>query len=606
MELLFTWIKGFRNIKNQGFNFSSKFMVTFDEESKVLSISKAKNDLLNFFGENITSVTGIVGANGVGKSNILSWIKINLANFEKGAAVTWHESFSVGIIVFDGAIFCHESIKLKSIENENRKVALKTFSHYLDTTLDHDSPLENITYIFYSNIFDYNDEPQLLNLINISTNYLTKHDKYSDPKYNSGNNENSLASKIDCLDVYHVKEVERQLDFINGYRNQSLPFNLPEELWIFIDGEDMNNNLKIDYEWFEKNGLKKLRDFLYDFKNPFEEIKDRKLLLKSLFAYNYLKVIAYKYPEEFKRQNNTNNHHFYQFVYQFKNDFKFANTELNQKMDLIGEFLKTLDQLSVKFPQTTAEKRHEWNDYNSFYLSVNKKTKENIAKLMFAHDQITEGKSFMNFSWRGLSSGEKSLFSIFARFYSVLSNRLIKERKFIKILIDEGETYFHPKWQKRYVKDILSFIQDIFKKKSIQVILTSNSPFIVSDLPKRFLTFLDRNEKGECIVSDLRDHKETFGANIHSLLTDSFFMDSLLSDFAKDKIDDLINYLTGKKSNVKDDKEAITILGIIGEPLLRNQIQKLYDSQLIKSTEANVNRLERRINALEKGLKKKK
>ena len=47
----------------------------------------------------------------------------------------------------------------------------------------------------------------------------------------------------------------------------------------------------------------------------------------------------------------------------------------------------------------------------------------------------------------------------------------------------------------------------------------------------------------------------TFGANIHTLLSHGFFMkDGLMGEFAKSKIDDVINYLNNKESEIKNDE----------------------------------------------------
>ena len=123
------------------------------------------------------------------------------------------------------------------------------------------------------------------------------------------------------------------------------------------------------------------------------------------------------------------------------------------------------------------------------------------------------------------------------------------------IIIDECETSLHPNWQKESVKffidAIKSEIEDNFK---INLIFTSHSPFILSDIPKENVIFLDKfNEKetknkypklnikdlknGNCINVSKHIELKTFGANIHTLLSNGFFMsDGLMGEFAKNKI----------------------------------------------------------------------
>ncbi len=76
MELVYLWIKNYKNIKNQGFNFSPRFSCKYND--KTLTINENK-DYIDIFPENI-NITAIVGKNGSGKSNILKFIFTNKYN----------------------------------------------------------------------------------------------------------------------------------------------------------------------------------------------------------------------------------------------------------------------------------------------------------------------------------------------------------------------------------------------------------------------------------------------------------------------------------------------------------------------------------------------
>ena len=74
--------------------------------------------------------------------------------------------------------------------------------------------------------------------------------------------------------------------------------------------------------------------------------------------------------------------------------------------------------------------------------------------------------------------------------------------------------------------------------------------------------------------------KQTFGANIHTLLSDSFFMkDGLMGEFAKAKIDKAITLLNQDKLSEDDLKYCEQIISIIGEPIVKNQLQRMLDSK---------------------------
>ncbi|NOZ91346.1 MAG: hypothetical protein GXO60_08700 [Epsilonproteobacteria bacterium] len=67
MELIYSWVEDYKNIHNQGFNFSPKFNCHYDGETLTIDDNVDKDGkkqyIEDFFGENI-NVTAIVGKNG--------------------------------------------------------------------------------------------------------------------------------------------------------------------------------------------------------------------------------------------------------------------------------------------------------------------------------------------------------------------------------------------------------------------------------------------------------------------------------------------------------------------------------------------------------------
>ena len=75
MKLIALVIKQYDELfKNQIFNFSDEYKVSFDFETSELKIDKNPDYIENFYGESIYNISPIVGINGVGKSTILNLI----------------------------------------------------------------------------------------------------------------------------------------------------------------------------------------------------------------------------------------------------------------------------------------------------------------------------------------------------------------------------------------------------------------------------------------------------------------------------------------------------------------------------------------------------
>ncbi|MGB5919554.1 AAA family ATPase [Arcobacter sp.] len=202
-----------------------------------------------------------------------------------------------------------------------------------------------------------------------------------------------------------------------------------------------------------------------------------------------------------------------------------------------------------------------------------------------------------------LSHGEKILFGQFLNIY--YNSKISKNKNFL-FFFDEPEISLHPNWQKSYIKELVLLLAKI--GKNYHFIFTSHSPFLLSDLPKENVIFLekykkdeDKNQKvGNCKIANL-DINQTFGANIHTLLSHGFFMkDGLMGEFAKDKINDVINFLNGEKSIIQSKKEAINIIKIIGEAFLKEKLLKMYDEKFQISKEERIKQLKKELAELEK------
>ena len=117
MELVYLWVEKYKNIKNQGFNFSPRFKFHYDKDSKKLT--KVRDESTNYksiFPDNI-NVTAIVGENGSGKSTICGDIYAILKEYELNG-----KEFNIGnfIFIFEGINRkIVTNLDIKNIEEKN-------------------------------------------------------------------------------------------------------------------------------------------------------------------------------------------------------------------------------------------------------------------------------------------------------------------------------------------------------------------------------------------------------------------------------------------------------------------------------------------------------
>lgn len=73
-------------------------------------------------------------------------------------------------------------------------------------------------------------------------------------------------------------------------------------------------------------------------------------------------------------------------------------------------------------------------------------------------------------------------------------NETIVENDSAILFIDEGDLYYHPEWQRLYISDLCKIIEEAVPC-NLQIIIATNSPFILSDILKIILSSCRRKGK---------------------------------------------------------------------------------------------------------------
>lgn len=187
------------------------------------------------------------------------------------------------------------------------------------------------------------------------------------------------------------------------------------------------------------------------------------------------------------------------------------------------------------------------------------------------------GNIYNSIEFDSFSSGEKQMLnSLGAIIYHLqnLENSSMVQYANVNIILEEIELYYHPECQRGYVNRLLELIAGLRLEhiQNINIIFVTHSPFILSDIPKNHVLFLKDG------VAQNTMQENTFGANIHSLLKNGFFLPNLpMGEFAYQKINDLFRKLnTGDIDRKTEMEDVYQQILLVGEPFLRNQLLGLY------------------------------
>jgi predicted ATP-dependent endonuclease of OLD family len=359
------------------------------------------------------------------------------------------------------------------------------------------------------------DEFYISNIENINTSLTKK--SFSDSGIKAFLYNYNLNYINDILDRRNVQNIDIRKQAIVNALTVNIAKNTTFELSSFMY---IPNSIEI-----KPKGVDKLLDYFIQF---------------TLEDYQKVK-------EEFDKL--TNKYSKYKFLYKLKN----KKDSLSKK-----DFKKYFcNSVSKDIKDLTSDEKDIYIGANGYYE-------------FFDIDLIDDKERRYN----DLSHGEQTLFGQLLNIYFYIFD--CKNNNFL-FLFDEPEISLHPNWQKAYINEVYNLIKQ-FSSNKISFILTSHSPFILSDLPKENVIFLKNGKQDKTVDID------TFGANIHTLLSHGFFMsDGLMGEFAKSKINKILFFLNGKNKFIDFPLNQIKpIIEKIGEEFLKEKLLDMYNKKFIK------------------------
>lgn len=574
------------------------------------------------FPKPISDVTAIIGANGSGKSSILELVADILSNKPSpkwGLNVIWvavlenetsNEVYAAYNFEIDGEDHTECSIQIQ-VGKTGLLVGeeCQTYRGYIDDSYsftEYVVGLDNTAVIFYSPIFGIRHDqlPERETLANVSTGFLVVKDSV-----------NNDIGELQPIFNYRFNNLKRQLDFVSSFGGNFQEFQLPRNVTIRFEkgpGPEKGRLTNTSWKIYDELSMASREQMNSKYNDPIinaisHEEKQRAILEKAKIWFvrnlltNFFHYLSSEHEDYWIYEEHKNKGRKpiavdiselgisrkpplgeyggtdeFDFIACSRKYFDLQNVISKKAFD-IPSFIDRVVKVIDKFAFTNID-----NDDNESYFTipaiVGVELYESYKEYLRAFG-VEKPLDFMHVEWTStnLSSGEIALLDLYSRIYLGIQKLLPLDSKSLFIFIDEGELGFHPEWQRKYLNEFihhLSFMESS-KSQSIQIILASHSPFLVSDLPMENVIFLDRKEE---------EKTKTFAANIHSLFSHSFFLKSTMGEFAKKKLNEVVEILKVSKSGqnttlIRDESKleyARKIIDTVGEDVLRERLWDLY------------------------------
>lgn len=490
-----------------------------------------------FYGENIINVSAIVGQNGSGKSSILNILGLN----KQDLSGCYPDSQWLAVYEHEDSYFL-EGLNIENILNIES--ITKTPSHYvayklirINNILSFDSFIQDHANIQHK--YGIIHKPDFLNNIN----------KTSARNIND-NDDRNYGFKRNYL-KYNIANF---YEFITNNEGEFCSHLSKKNIILKIQ-KSQNRLLKDNVKFYPKLD-RYLRTEIFKKKiDKIQKISDhRKLFIIDLLE-EYIMFII-------------------ENIHDPKNS-KFCHDliELNKYIDDIFDYNKIkihLFSLIDKLINTLSEKddgivcelgKPDWNNIlriikknnELFFFEETNGLKDDIichiclaqynSEIYHFISTLTSIHMPMSLTLPNMSSGEYDFNKKIAGLNKALkltinSNPDIKG--FI-IILDEYDEHLHPEWSRCFLDYLLQYLQEYYNKYEFQIILSTHSPYIISDLLKENVIKIKHNPIEDSYISEKAKH--SFASNIYDIINDSFFLSQPIGKFAVRKINNILSQI---------------------------------------------------------------
>lgn len=603
MKLIYCYIEHFRNIEKQDVSLSDEFDCRY-RDSKIFIEKREKNPLMDYIYDNgfMSNLRIIVGKTGSGKTNFLQLIGMDWWNRKSTA---------------DGDAY----LLLYKMHNENdffvEEVGLGNKTRAYCFTYDFDKH-EILKYIPAA--CDDHEDTYIINAFdryafascpydNVRQEQMFDNNQFI-PRKITQYGKSSVSMECEFLKEYlshfSEKSIKRRASFVIGWKNwqNKIQSDLDEKL------------IKREY-WTYKDRAEEQRDKNFrngQYNKPIEY--DKKSTPKSRFIHDlmvdfaiYLRkwaeLVEYEFPKKYYPYTG--------IVYDLGIEDPRELPD-GKKMGILKRIDWLCQYIDYHTDEITSNRGLVWqigSDIRDLFhllgkmddkyftdteftipvmdIDVNGKTvmREVFERMeQYRPDQIgVFTECLLPYHWSYVSSGEYQYAKIWGVLeeYGVRVKMMTQGQKYSEaiqpnliLLLDEPENYMHPEMCRTFIRNLNVLLSKRNPNTELQVLISTHSPFMLSDVMASQVIKMDYDENGKCVISESK--KPYYAANIHSIMADGFFLEYTIGEQARIFLEDkfkLLQRLTCMNRNLSSsEKEELTMIRSlipnIGDALIRH------------------------------------
>lgn len=603
MKLIYCYIEHFRNIENQDVSLSDEFDCRY-RDSKIFIEKREKNPLMDYIYDNgfMSNLRIIVGKTGSGKTNFLQLIGMDWWNRKSTA---------------DGDAY----LLLYKMHNENdffvEEVGLGNKTRAYCFTYDFDKH-EILKYIPAA--YDDHEDTYIINAFdryafascpydNVRQEQMFDNNQFI-PRKITQYGKSSVSMECEFLKEYlshfSEKSIKRRVSFVIGWKNwqNKIQSYLDEKLikreyWTYKDRaeEQRDKNFRngqynkpIEYNKKSTPKSRFIHDLMVDF---------------AIYLRKWAELVEYEFPEKYYPYTG--------IVYDLGIEDPRELPD-GKKMGILKRIDWLCQYIDYHTDEITSNRGLVWqigSDIRDLFHLLGKMDDKYFTDTEFTipvMDIDVNGKTVMRdvfermeqyrpdqigvftecllpYHWSYVSSGEYQYAKIWGVLeeYGVRVKMMTQGQKYSEaiqpnliLLLDEPENYMHPEMCRTFIRNLNVLLSKRNPNTELQVLISTHSPFMLSDVMASQVIRMDYDENGKCVISESK--KPYYAANIHSIMADGFFLEYTIGEqariFLEDKFKLLQRLICMNRNLSSSEKEELTMIRSlipnIGDALIRH------------------------------------
>ena len=557
-ELIYMWIESVSNRANiykQGIQFSNNYIVELRKKEyyNIESVDKYKNDNIyrNLYGESIINISAIVGINGVGKTTIMD-ILGSPRDTKKRYLLEWRY-----FLIYR----CDEKYVIEG--------------NGLDIVEDFILNIPEYSSDEFSFICKYDEKTKKFICINFcnESGEIEKSIKYFYFQDKPADKQGYLKSEHEYDTDYNVcfERVDMKPNAANVYKT----------CFFIRDNLEFNSHINMQRLTFEIDAKTDIRiNAATDLdKEAIREVFIIKMLLAIIYRMDTGKTAVERLPIDTKNNifsYNSNDYKQYMRILEKCID-DYNGWGWDKEKIVTSSLVDLLERIPINFFD---KKDRQILITSSMIFTIRDDYSEDIYNLLLSYSD------YISFSYCGISAGEKKILDVFSGVFShvnIFDKNNRNDEKTNIILLDEPDKGLHPEMSRRFI----SWLVKVFNNEKgigckYQFIISTHSPFMISDIPSPYVHCLKHEMKGKIWISQISDSPFGLLNSIPDLMKDTFFMDSPFGEFANLYFGKLVNEIT--EINTVSDSEIMEKIKqkirVVNDPVLNKYLNKLLEKKV--------------------------